>query len=59
MNDIFLSQFVQHGRNFLVQLHRFYFIRSRLESFDESSGGLGLVSVSQTLHIVGANSLQS
>ena len=57
MNDIFLSQFIQHGRYFLVQLHRFYFIRSRLESFDESPGGLGLVSVSLTLHIIGANSL--
>jgi hypothetical protein len=28
-----------------------------LKSFDESSGGLRLISVSQTLHIVGANSL--
>ena len=57
MNDILLSQFVQHGRNFLVQLHRFYFIGSRLQSFDKSTGGLSLISVSQTLYVVGANSL--
>ena len=59
MNYILLGKFVQHGRNFLVQLHRLYFVRSRLQSFDESPGGLGLISVSQTLYVVGADSLKS
>ncbi len=59
VDHILLRQFVQHRNNLLVKLHRFHFVSCRFQSFDESPGGFGLISVSQTLRFVGTNSLKS
>ena len=58
MNYVLLRQTIQQRRNLLEQFQSFHFVVSSAQNLDHRTSGFVLVTVSQTLGFVRANTLQ-